>query len=299
MPRRTRLHVPGGFYHVTLRGNHREALFGDEADFRKLDEIVAKALAAYEARLHAFCWMPNHLHALVQIADHPLGDLVKSIAATYARYRHKVLDTSGHLFERRHHARLVDVNAYFLAVLRYIHLNPVKACLVPDPRDYRWSSHRAYLGTETINWLTVGKGLSMFGPGLVSARRGYARFMGQMEDDADDIDENAHPEDSRVLGDDAFLEQLRNEPSACSEPTAAVGALTLDALAASVCTTHGVRVELLRSPSTMRSLTPVRLELLLQALEMRVATTAEVARYLGRAPSTLSKLLSRRRRNAN
>lgn len=149
MPRPPRLHVPGAYYHVVLRGNHREALFGSPTDRQVLDEIVADALAHFSSRIHAYCWMTNHLHALLQIADRPLGKIMQRIAQRYARYRHKALRTSGHLFERRYKAKLVDVDAYFLALLRYIHLNPVKAHLVTDPADYPWSSHRAFLGLES------------------------------------------------------------------------------------------------------------------------------------------------------
>ena len=141
MPRPPRLHVPGGHYHVVLRGNHREDLFATRDDRRVLDDIVADALIEQDARLHAYCWMTNHLHALVQVGDRPLGKLMHRIAVRYSRFRHRALDTVGHLFERRYRARLVDVDRYFVAVLRYVHLNPVKAGLATDPAQYPWSSH--------------------------------------------------------------------------------------------------------------------------------------------------------------
>src|SRR5688500_17648376 len=124
MPRLPRLHVPGGCYHVILRGNHREPLFGSTADRDRLAALVAEALLAHNARVHAFCWMTNHLHALVQISDRPLGKLVQRIAVRYAKHRHRQMRTSGHLFERRYRAWLIDADAYFLTLLRYIHLNP-------------------------------------------------------------------------------------------------------------------------------------------------------------------------------
>ena len=71
MPRHPRLHVPGGFYHVTLRGNHRENIFSTAEDRQKLNAIVAEALEKYGARLHLFCWMTNHLHALLRIPPKP------------------------------------------------------------------------------------------------------------------------------------------------------------------------------------------------------------------------------------
>lgn len=140
MPRLPRLHVPGGCYHVILRGNHREALFACDNDRLVLNDIVADVIEKQQTRVHAFCWMTNHLHALAQVGDAPLGATMQRIAKRYSRSRHRQLRTTGHLFERRYKAWLVDADVYFIALLRYIHLNPVKAHTVTTPDDYPWSS---------------------------------------------------------------------------------------------------------------------------------------------------------------
>jgi putative transposase len=127
MPRLPRLHVPGSFYHVILRGNHRENLFSSTDDRLRLNAIVAEATKKYSAQIHAFCWMTNHLHALMRIGEIKVGKVVQRIAMRYSRYRHKQLRTTGHLFERRYHSFLVDADAYFTSLLRYIHRNPIEA----------------------------------------------------------------------------------------------------------------------------------------------------------------------------
>lgn len=137
MPRLPRLHVPGGFYHVILRGNHRENIFSNVDDQLALNAIVAEAIEKYHARVHAFYWMSNHQHAFLQIHQIKVGKVVQRIAMRYSRYRHKKLRTTGHLFERRHRAFLVDADTYFLTLLRYIHLNPVEACMVASPMSIR------------------------------------------------------------------------------------------------------------------------------------------------------------------
>jgi putative transposase len=287
MSRLHRLHVPGGHYHVTLRGNHREPLFETVGDRRKLDTIVADVIEQFGARIHAYCWMTNHLHVLIQIAERPLGKIMQRIAIRYARYRHLALGTSGHLFERRYNAKLVDVDAYFLAVLRYIHLNPVQAHIVNDPAEYPWSSHRAFLGMESVPWLTTEFGLSLLGPDIARARLAYRAFMVDMAEDIDKLDERSHPEDSRVLGTDAFLYTLPMAPHDAPRP------LDLEQLAQRVCSQHQCTVAQLRSPSRARYLTSVRLELLRQALGQRVANLTQVAKYLGRDSSALNRLLAR------
>lgn len=89
------------------------------------------------ALTHAYCWMTNHVHLLVQVADQALGNLMQRVAIRFARATQKHLSTTGHLFENRYHALLVDVDSYFLKLLRYIHLNPVRARIVQSPQQYR------------------------------------------------------------------------------------------------------------------------------------------------------------------
>jgi REP element-mobilizing transposase RayT len=105
-------------------------VFATADDRYELNGIVAQVMEKYDARAHAFCWMTNHLHLLAQIKDVRLGKIMQLIAQRYARHRHKQLGTTGHLFERRYRAWLVDTDAYFIALLRYIHRNPVRAGMV-------------------------------------------------------------------------------------------------------------------------------------------------------------------------
>jgi REP element-mobilizing transposase RayT len=281
------LHVPGGHYHVVLRGNHREALFSSDADRRVLDDIVADAVASLGARVHAYCWMTNHLHALVQVGDRPLGGLMHRIAVRYSRHRHRALQTAGHLFERRHRARLVDVDRYFLAVLRYIHLNPVSGGLVKDATRYPWSSHRAYLGRQRIPWLTTEFGLSLFSTDRAKAHAAYAEFM-QADVSHDELASAVagSEADPRIIGADAFVHGL-------AAPQRRQSTLTLAQLAESICSRRGVPVDVIRSHAALRALTPIRVEIARTAVEQEVATLSEVARYLGRDPSTLYQLMKR------
>ena len=289
MPRLPRLHVSGGCYHVILRGNHREDLFGTAHDRHQLNQIVAEALTKYGARLFAFCWMSNHLHALVQIGEPPLGKLMQRIAMRYSRYRHKQLGTTGHLFERRHRAWLVETDAYFITLLRYIHLNPVSAGMVKAAEEYPWSSHRAYLGVEVLPWLTLDFGLGVLGPTVESSRRCYRMLMAEeLYASEERVLESSHPDDRRVLGSDDFLSSL---------PTPRVkrkSRLTLAALADQVCIQRSVTVNSVQSPSRLPHLVQARAEIAQRAVDERVASMREVARFLNRWPSAICQLLKRR-----
>ena len=177
MPRPPRLHVPGGCYHVTLRGNHRQAIFRVDADREDLSELLGQALRRFEARAHAYCWMTNHIHLLTQVGDVPLRRIIHSVASRYARRFQRSVPTTGHLFECRYHACLLRSDEHLLEAVRYIHRNPVEAGIVADPQAYQWSSHRAYLGGSGPPWLTTSFVLGVLNADGDTPLRAYRAFM--------------------------------------------------------------------------------------------------------------------------
>jgi len=181
MARRPRVHVPGGFYHVTLRGNHRQDIFHSAADRALLESPVAHASRELGARIHAYCWMTNHIQLLAEAGTAPPGALMQRIAAPYAREMHKRFETTGHLFQRRHFARLVDTERYLLEVVRYTHFNPVRAGLAKRPDEYPWTSHHACAGRIEYPWLTTDYALSMLAGNSDEARAAYGRYMSEAE----------------------------------------------------------------------------------------------------------------------
>lgn len=282
MPRLPRLHVPGAFHHVTLRGNHRQDIFFSPADRGRLNDIVAEVLERCGARLHAYCLMTNHVHFLMQVGDIPLGRLMLRIASRYARAVQRRFQTTGHLFERRYHTVLVDADEYLLELLRYIHLNPVRAGMVAHPTDHPWSSHPVYLGIRTEAWVTTDFALRMFHPERDLAIDSYRRFIdreiGQLS--ASPLrDRNAH--DPRVLGSDPFLGQLLNQP--CKPKST----LSLAELVDSACVQFSVTHDALLSSSRNRQHTHVRAWIAHQALTGRIASLSAVARFFGRSEASL------------
>jgi len=289
LPRRHRHHVPGGLYHAVLRGNHRRAIFDDGGDYHRFEDILAHALDRYGADLFAYCWMTNHVHLAIRIAEAPLGAVMGIVASRYARAKQRPLETTGHLFERRYRARLVDADRYLLALVRYIHLNPVRAHLVTDPRDYRWSSHRAYLGAPYPHWLRPEMVLRVLGPTADAARTAYRRLMNEMPDDAerDVIAASARPGRRR---------RGKTDPSSRTDTPVERGvSRSLDAIVAAVAIEHGVAVPDLLSKRRHAVLVRARAEIARQALREGVANLSQVARHFERAPSTLSGWLLDRR----
>jgi putative transposase len=282
MPRAPRLHVPGAFYHVTLRGNHRQTIFFSIDDRRVFEEITAEVLVRFTARLHAFCWMTNHVHMLMQVGDTPLGRLMLRIAGRYARTVQRHLCTTGHLFEKRYQPVLVDADEYLLELLRYIHLNPVRARMVSHPRDYAWSSHHAYAGTVEDPWVTTDFALAMFHRDRLSAIAAYQRFIDQdvSRPSSSPLSE-CNPADHRILGSDDFVGRLLG---ATWQPRSRK---TLAELIHQACEQFGVTEDALSSASSRRQLTRARAWVAHQAIILRVASLSSIARRFHRTEGAL------------
>jgi putative transposase len=285
MPRAPRVHVPGGLYHVILRGNHQQAVFDQAADYHMFEDLLARALRRYDARVHAYCWMTNHVHLATQVGDARLGRLVQAVAATYARRKQQRIPTTGHLFERRHRAILIDTDAYWMTVVRYIHRNPVAAGIVADCADYPWSSHLGYLGETRPAWLTTAPTLAMFGDNAVEAIAAYQRFMA--------VDESR----ASTLGIvPCGAASVPSERSATFEFAGMRSVRSLEQVVIEVATELDVDHKLLASAGSDSTLVHARLEIARRALAAGVASLATVAARLGRSASTLSEQLNRPRR---
>lgn len=287
MVRPRRLHLPGGFYHTTIRGNHREAIFATVNDRLLLNAIVEQALGKYGARVHAYCWMTNHLHMLVQVGDRPLSRVMQKIASGYARAFQIKRETTGHLFENRFHSVLVDADAYLLELIRYIHLNPVRAGIAADVAEYRWSSHHNYLGRADDRWLTTDFGLRMFSADRAKAIAAYARFLDCNASDIPSPFENMRLEQPEILGSEEFCSRMREH---FSLPPAEV---SLDSLIDEGCARFGLARHQLLSRLRSDRIAAARAWVARRALDSRAATLAGIARTLGCDLHTIQRALDR------
>ncbi len=287
MPRKPRLHVPGGVHHLILRGNHREPLFGADKDRAYLNALVGDVVERFGLRVFAYCWMTNHLHLAVQVGDTPLDKPMQRLAMRYALHIHREAGQSGHLFERRYRSILVDADGYLKSLVRYIHLNPVVAGMVAEPMAYRWSSHRDYLGRPTTAWVDTAFVLAMFGPAAGVARVRYARFMRSYTDE--DLTPFAKHESRDTRAMEPEVPPRRADPPAPGQ----AGRETLEQIGARHCSRLGISLAELTSPSKARHLCAARQAIAREALAAGVATVSDLGRFLGRSPSALTQQLAR------
>ena len=146
MPRPPRICFDGALYHVTCRGDNRERVFVDEADFQRYLLFLRQYKGQFKFLLHCYCLMPNHVHLVIEpSATATISKIMQCVSTRYTQYFNKRHGRVGHLFQGRFHSRLIEKDTYLLAVSRYIHLNPVKAKLCGKPQEYPWSSYAIYL----------------------------------------------------------------------------------------------------------------------------------------------------------
>ena len=284
MPRKPRIHVPGGFYHIILRGNARQDIFFTAADRITWQTLIEKGLGRYEHRVHAYCWMTNHVHMAMQAGAEPLSQFMAYLASNYARKLNLRKRRSGHLFERRYRAILVQEDSYLKELVRYIHTNPIRAQLVASLADYRWSSHHAYSGQAAPEWLSCQTVLPAFGPTLSKARHAYLAFIRKPQPDAIiSLLRAGNSDEDRVLGDDNWRATVLKDLPALPLK------ISLDQLVEQICQQHHVSANDLASASQNHLHAHIRAEIGLAAADNRIATRTTVARRFKRSPSTLSR----------
>lgn len=145
MPRLPRYCPPGFPVHVVQRGNNRQTIFTSDQDVAAYAHWLAEGSNRFGVKVHGWVFMTNHVHLLVTpLHEGGVSRLVQYLGRLYVRHFNITYARSGTLFEGRFRSSLVQEDRYFLACLRYIELNPVRAALVADPADYRWSSYQVH-----------------------------------------------------------------------------------------------------------------------------------------------------------
>jgi len=150
MPRKAREKSKSGFYHVMLRGINRQIIFMDEEDNKKFLQILFNVKGISGFKLFGYCLMENHIHMLIKTEKEELSQIIKRIGSRYVYWYNSKYNRTGHLFQDRYKSQPIEDDSHFLATLRYIHQNPLKAGLCKKLSDYEWSSYKDYCNKKGI-----------------------------------------------------------------------------------------------------------------------------------------------------
>lgn len=180
MARPLRLEFPGAIYHVTSRGNARNAIFMDDEDRALFLGCLGEVVARFGWICHAYCLMDNHYHLLVETPESNLSLGMRQLNGVYTQRFNRRHGRVGHVFQGRFKAIVVDRDSYLLELCRYVVLNPVRAGMVEQIEQYAWSSYQPTMGlAECPGWLETDWLLGQFAKTRAVARRRYAEFVAQ------------------------------------------------------------------------------------------------------------------------
>jgi len=182
MARPLRIDAPGLLHHVIVRGNERRPIFRDDDDRTGYLVRLERYRARFQFHLLAYCLMTDHVHLAIRTGIAPLAKVMQSLLTSYTQFFNRRHDRVGHLFQGRYKAFLVEEERYFLALLRYIHVNPVSARMCARPEQHPWSSAAAFLEGRGPEWLDLDEAFRLLAHRPSEARRVYRALMNQPEE---------------------------------------------------------------------------------------------------------------------
>jgi len=326
VPRQARLDTPGTLHHVILRGIEKRRIVDDDKDRKNFVSRLGDLAEETETKIYAWSLMTNHAHLLLRSGSLGLPKYMRRLLTGYAvTYNLRHL-RHGHLFQNRYHSIVCDEDAYFRELVRYIHLNPLRAQLVSDLSEldrYPWCGHGVLIGRINYPWQDRESVLSWFGSKVGEARKAYKKYM------KEGITQGRRPElvgggvvrsyggwsavlslrrseekisgDQRILGSGDFVERVLSESA---EPlryrfNPVERRKRIETILKEECQKGKIELEELRMGSRRGEIPRVRSDIAQQLIKELEISLAEVARLLGVSTSAISKILQRSSQGGN
>jgi REP element-mobilizing transposase RayT len=323
MPRKARIDAPGALHHIIFRGIEGTAIFRDTLDYRNFIERLGLILEETNTPCFAWALLTNHVHLLLRTGLAPISTVMRRLLTGYAQQFNRRHKRSGHLFQNRYKSFLCEEELYLRELVRYIHLNPVRAGMVQDIQSlnsYPNSGHAALMGKIKNDWQDTDWVLKIFGDTARKARNAYLKFV------AKGVDQGRRPElvgggllrshggwtalralrsagmwvmgDERILGSSDFVETVLKQANEQFEKRTLAQAqgMDLEQLILAVADHLELDPTLISSSSRQRTVAQARAIVSFVAMDRLNIRGAEVARKLELSPSAVSKLTARARR---
>ncbi|MEW5948369.1 MAG: transposase [Thermodesulfobacteriota bacterium] len=316
MPRKARIDAPGALHHIIIRGIEKKAIFRDDQDRDNLLHRLGNVLSETSTQCYAWALIPNHVHLLLSTGLVPIATVMRRVLTGYAQQFNRRHRRHGQLFQNRYKSILCQEDPYLLELVRYIHLNPLRAKIVSDMGEldgYPYSGHSVILGKRKNSWQNTGYVLGYFGQKLISARRRYGAFIEA------GVNMGRRPEltggglirslggwsalkslrskqirvkaDERILGDSGFVQEALEKANEHFERRTLLKSQGMDMrkLLSRVADHYGVDGEDLKMRSKAQGLARPRAVFCYLATRELGESCASVARSLHITPSAVSK----------
>lgn len=326
MPRQARLDVPGALHHIMVRGIDKTDIFRDDQDRTLFLERLGLKVSESKSTVYAWALMTNHVHILFKSGEDGISGVMRKLLTWYAQYFNRRHKRTGHLFENRYKSILCDEDNYLLSLVRYIHLNPIRAGIVKTIEEldrYPWCGHRTIFGKAKHPWMDSEAVLSQFGRtrrkslheyrlfmreginqgmikeltggGLVRSQGGWSqvqsmRRRGQQEDF-----------DQRILGNGDFVNQILKEAEdrqVRQLKHKRVGG-TIQKIINEECRRSGINPLELQGGGKRRQVSDTRVVIAVRGREELGLSAAAIARHVGVGTAAVTKAIERGSRASN
>jgi len=319
MPRQARIDAPGALHHIIIRGIERKAIFKDNADRANFLERLGRIISETETGCYAWVLMTSHVHLLLKTGLAPIATVMRRLLTGYAlsfNHRHR---RHGQLFQNRYKSFLCEEDVYLKELVRYIHLNPLRARMVKDLKalkKYRWCGHSALMGKAEAIFQDTAYVLKIFGQSFKQARRAYEGYVSK------GVKQGRRPDligggllrsvggwaklrgfrdigvrikgDERILGSSDFVERVLKEADEQLEEKyrLQVRVMSLQALVEKVAHYYKIDPENLKSASKERPVTKARRALCYIAVRKLGYKCTDVTKTVDIRAVTVSKAVS-------
>lgn len=320
MPRQARLDVPGALHHIMVRGIDKSNIFRDSEDKARFLERLGQNVQNAQCSIYAWVLMDNHVHLLFRSGQDGISAVMRKLLTWYAQYFNRRHRRKGHLFENRYKSILCDEDNYLLALVRYIHLNPVRAKIIQTMAEldkYPWSGHRAIIEGTKYPWMDTGTVLVQFGGTKRKAVKEYQRFMHEGVDQGHDpqfsggglvrslggwssvlsMRRKALKEetDERILGSGDFVHRVikEAEDKSLRQMKLKRSGLTLIKIIEQECKKGRISRKELESGSRRAKVSQTRALVARRGMQELGLSAAEIARHLGVATSSITRAIGK------
>jgi putative transposase len=320
VPRQARLDAPGTLHHIIIRGIEKRRIVDDDEDRQNFVSRLGNLAEETETRIYAWSLMSNHAHLLLRSGLSGLPKLMRRFLTGYAvTYNLRHL-RHGHLFQNRYHSIVCDEDVYLRELVRYIHLNPIRANLVSNLSEldrYRWSGHSVLMGRIKHSWQDRDYVLSWFGKRETEAQKAYRKYVEEAMDQGRRSElvgggvvrsyggwnavlsmrksEEGVTGDRRILGKGDFVERILSESDRPMRmrlsPMERSG--KIEYILSEECRRGKIDLEELRMGCRRRETSRVRAEIVERLIRELGMSLAEVARSVGVSTSAISKIIRR------
>ena len=320
MPRQARIDAPGALHHIIVRGIEKRDIFNDKTDRKRFVQRLGAILGESETPCYAWALLPNHFHLLLKTSLTPIATIMRRLLTGHAVYFNRRHDRSGHLFQNRYKSILCQEDNYLLELVRYIHLNPLRAKQVVSLKEldrYPYSGHSVLLGHYQNEWQSADETLKLFGRKVSKARKRYRKFLKK------GVHQGRRPEliggglirsvggwhafkaldradvhiksDERILGDSDFVEEVlrRAEEKRERKYQLEADGFTVDRVAERVASILGLKSEDVWKKGKHPQIVKARSLLCFWAVRELGITATELATKIGISQAAISQSVKR------